>query len=83
MTPKMLRRAGSASHPRSRSGEERWKKDSAWDWVSCARFMIRLSFTAVDGILTLSRSSHALFEASRWLTGQIPQVRAVSAGISR
>ena len=55
MTPKMLRVAGSESQPSSKSGEERWKKDRAWDWVSWARFMIRRSFSAVGGMLTESR----------------------------
>ena len=41
MTPKMLRSAGSASMPRSRSGAERWKKLSACDCTICARFMMR------------------------------------------
>ena len=31
--PKMFRRAGSLSKPRSRSGELRWKKLSACDWT--------------------------------------------------
>ena len=83
MTPKMLRVAGSASQPRSRSGEDRWKKDRAWDWVSWARLMIRRSFSAVGGIVTESRWSQALLAARIWLTGQMPQVRAVRAGISR
>ena len=32
-TPRMLRLAGSASNPNSRSGEDRWKKLSAFDWT--------------------------------------------------
>ena len=83
ITPKMLRLAGSASQPSSRSGEDRWKNDSACDWVIWARFITRRSISAVGGIVTDSRWSQALFEARRWLTGQMPQVRAVSAGISR
>ena len=44
--------------------------------------MTRRSRTAVGGIDTASSSSHALAEAIRWLTGQIPQIRAMRAGIS-
>ncbi len=43
MTPKMLRSAGSQSQPSSRSGDERWKNDSACDCVSWARFINRRS----------------------------------------
>ena len=83
MTPKMLRRAGSASQPNRKSGEERWKNDRAWDCSSWARFISRRSFAAAGGMATLSSWSQALDEAIRWLTGQMPQLRAVSAGISR
>ena len=48
----------------------------------CARFMMRRSFSAVSGMRTAMMSSQALLEASRWLTGQMPQMRAISAGIS-
>ncbi len=34
-TPTMLRTAGSASNPNSRSGEQRWKKCSACDCITC------------------------------------------------
>ncbi len=37
---------------------------------------------AVSGIFTARMASHALAEATRWLTGQMPQIRAISAGIS-
>ncbi len=56
----MLRLAGSASKPSSRSGEDRWKKLSACDCMICARFIIRRSFSAVGGIVTDSRWSQAL-----------------------
>ncbi len=42
--------------------------------------MMRRSFSAVGGIRTASSSSHALAEAMRWLTGQMPQMRAISDG---
>ena len=45
-TPRMLRLAGSESKPRSRSGEDRWKKLRAWDCTIWARFMTRRNFTA-------------------------------------
>ena len=48
----------------------------------CARLIIRRSLTAVGGMLTASSASHALLEATRWLTGQMPQMRAISEGIS-
>ena len=81
-TPKMLLFAGSASMPNSRSGEERWKRLSACDCVTCASPKMRRSLSAVGGILTASRESQALAEAIRWLTGQMPQIRAISDGIS-
>jgi hypothetical protein len=81
-TPKRLRCAGSASMPSTRSGEDRWKKLSACDWRIWARFMMRRRFGAVGGIGTAIRASQVLAEAMRWLTGQMPQMRAVSAGIS-
>ncbi len=68
--------------PRSRSGAERWKKDSAWLWTNWAQWSSSRSFTAADGIRTAMISSQALDEASRWLTGQMPQIRAVIDGIS-
>ena len=68
--------------PKSRSGEERWKKLSACDWTNWARFMIRRNLAAVGGIVTASRASQAFDEAMRWLTGQMPQVRPVRDGIS-
>ena len=52
--PNTLRWAGSESQPNSKSGEDRWKKDSACDCSSWARFMIRRSLTAVGGMDTLS-----------------------------
>ena len=79
-----LRFAGSESWPSRKSGEERWKKESAW----------RLEDLAVveeapqarrrpRGISTASSSSPALAEVSMWLTGQMPQMRDVMPGISR
>ena len=44
---------------------------------------MRRSFVAVFGMVTASSWSQALAEASSWLTGQMPQVRAVSEGISK
>ena len=81
-TPRKLRPAGSASKPRSRSGEERWKKLRACDCTIWARFMTLRSLTATGGMDTAMTSSHALAEAMRWLTGQMPQMRAMSDGIS-
>jgi hypothetical protein len=43
-----------------------------------ARFMIRRNLTAVGGIRTANRASHALLEATRWLTGQIPEASIVA-----
>ena len=68
--------------PSSRSGELRWKKLRACDWINCPKLMTRRNIAAAPGIATAIRSSHALAEASRWLIGQMPQVRAVSDGIS-
>ena len=65
MTPKMLRLTGSESQPSSRSGDDRWKKLSAWDCTNWPRFMIRRSFSAVGGMVTASRSSQALLDDSR------------------
>ena len=81
--PKRLRLAGSLSMPSSRSGALRWKKLSAFDWTICARFISRRSFSAAGGILTARIWSPALAEASRWLTGQMPQIRAVIPAISQ
>ena len=44
--------------------------------------MMRRSFSAVSGMCTAMMSSQALLMASRWLVGQMPQMRAISAGIS-
>ncbi len=68
--------------PSSRSGEERWKKLRAWDCTNCARFITRRSLAPASGMRTASSASHALELAIRWLTGQMPQMRAVMAGIS-
>src|SRR5450830_690595 len=81
-TPRMLRTAGSASNPNRRSGDERWKNDSAFDWTIWPRLMIRRRSTPVGGGSTARMSSTALADAMRWLTGQIPQMRDMSAGIS-
>ena len=78
----MLRFAGSASKPNRRSGDERWKKLSAFDWTIWARFITRRRSAPVGGGSTARISSHALDEAIRWLTGQIPQMRAMIEGIS-
>jgi len=42
----------------------------------------RRSFIAVGGGLTPTMASHALAEANKWLTGQIPQALDVMLGIS-
>ena len=68
--------------PRSRSGEERWKKLSACDCTICARFSIRRNCAAVCGMRTDMMASQALAEASRCETGQMPQMRAIRLGIS-
>ncbi len=78
----MLRRAGSESKPRIKSGEERWKKLRAWDCRTWASPKMRRSFSAARGMRTASSASQALAEAIRWLTGQMPQMRAMSDGIS-
>ena len=80
--PMMLRRAGSASKPNSRSGDERWKKLSAFDCTIWARFITRRRSAPAGGGSTARISSHALADAIRWLTGQIPQIRAMIEGIS-
>ena len=78
----MLRLAGSASKPNSRSGDDRWKKLSAFDWTIWARFITRRRSAPVGGGSTARISSQALDEAIRWLTGQMPQMRAMIDGIS-
>ena len=77
-----LRRAGSESKPSSRSGDERWKKHSACDCTIWAQCSSSRSFAAVGGMRTPMMASQALTEASRWLIGQMPQMRAVIDGIS-
>ena len=69
--------------PSSRSGPLRWKKLSAWLCTICAQFISRRSLAAVGGIDTPRMASPALAEAIRWLTGQMPQMRAVMPGISQ
>ena len=49
----------------------------------CPRLATLRSFTAVGGMVTPMTASPAFADASRWLTGQIPQVRAVRLGISQ
>jgi hypothetical protein len=68
--------------PSSRSGAERWKNDSACDCTICEQCSSSRSFAAATGMRTAMISSHAFTEASRWLTGQIPQMRDVIDGIS-
>ena len=80
--PNTLRVAGSESMPSSRSGAERWKKLSACDCTIWAQCISSRSLTAVAGMRTAMMASQALAEASRWLTGQMPQMRAVMDGIS-
>ena len=80
--PATLRVAGSWSMPNSRSGAERWKKESACDCTIWAQWSSSRSMAAVAGMRTAMMASQALDEASRWLTGQMPQMRAVMAGIS-
>jgi len=43
---------------------------------------MRRSLSAVGGIFTASSESQALADAMRWLTGHMPQMRAISEGIS-
>ena len=50
--------------------------------MSCARFISRLSFSAAGGICTARILSPVAAAASRWLTGQMPQIRAVMPAIS-
>ena len=68
--------------PRIRSGPLRWKKLSACDCVNCARFIRRRSFSAAGGIRTARILSPVFADASKWLTGQMPQMRAVMPAIS-
>ena len=68
--------------PSSRSGAERWKNESAWICTICAMCISSRSLAAVEGMRTAMMASQALDEASRWLTGQMPQMRAVIDGIS-
>ena len=81
-SPATFRVAGSWSMPSSRSGAERWKNESAWDCTIWAQWSSSRSFAAVAGMRTAMMASQALEEASRWLTGQMPQMRDVMAGIS-
>jgi hypothetical protein len=81
-TPNRWRPLASASNPKRRSGEDRWKKLSACDWTTWARFMMRRRLTAVGGESTARIWSQALAEAIRWLTGQMPQMRAMIDGSS-
>ena len=81
-SPATLRLAGSESMPSSRSGADRWKKLSACDCTICAQCSSSRSCAAAAGMRTAMMASHAFTEASRWLTGQMPQMRAVMTGIS-
>ena len=82
INPNMLRVAGSESNPRRKSGEERWKKLRACDWIHCASVMRRRSFSAVSGIVTARMSSPAFADVIRWLVGHMPQIREVIPPIS-
>ena len=68
--------------PSSRSGAERWKNERACDWTNCAQWSSSRSLAAASGMRTAMIASQALDEASRWLTGQMPQMREVIDGIS-
>ena len=80
--PNTFRLAGGVSQPSRKSGALRWKKLSAWLWMIWPRFISRRSLSAAGGMLTAMMASPALAEASRWLTGQMPQMRGVMPGIS-
>ena len=49
------------------------------NWAQCSSSR---SFDAASGMRTAMMASHAFTDASRWLTGQMPQMRAVIDGIS-
>ena len=66
----------------SKSGDDRWNRLSACDCTTCASPKMRRNLSAVGGMRTASSWSQALAEAIRWLTGQMPQMRAISDGIS-
>ena len=75
--------AGSESMPSSRSGAERWKKLSACDCTNLrAVDQLAQQLRRRGGMRTAMMASQAFDDASRWLTGQMPQMRAVMAGIS-
>ena len=78
----MFRFAGSKSIPSNRSGAERWKNESACDCTNWAQWSSSRSLAAAAGMRTAMIASQAFDDASRWLTGQIPQMRAVIEGIS-
>src|SRR4029453_9316922 len=79
-TPNRWRPPASASKPNRRSGEDRWKKLRACDWTTWARFRIRRRAAPVGGGSVARIWSQALAEAIRWLTGQMPQMRAMIDG---
>jgi len=56
-------------------GRAEMEKLSAWDWMICPMCISSRSFFAVCGISRPTMASQALALASRWLTGQMPQVR--------
>ena len=68
--------------PSSKIRRRQMKKLSACDCRICARFRMRRRRAAFGGMLTARIASQALLEAMRWLTGQMPQMRAISDGIS-
>ena len=78
----MLRCAGSESKPSSRSGAERWKKLRAWRLHELRAVDQLAQLQPAGRRRTAMMASQALAEASRWLTGQMPQMRAVMDGIS-
>jgi hypothetical protein len=52
------------------------KKLSAWLCTIWPRFIRRRNLSAAGGMLTAMMASPALADASVWLTGQMPQMRA-------
>ena len=80
--PNTLRLAGSLSQPSRKSGLLRWKNERAWLWQIWAKLSSRRSWRAAGGGCTPSSLSPVLAAASRGLTGQMPQMRAVMPAIS-
>ncbi len=82
-TPKMLRSTGIGVHAEQQVGRGEIEEAEGVRLHDLREVQhARAACAAVGGMRTDMMASQALAEAIRWLTGQMPQMRAMRRGIS-